>query len=95
MVAASQKLMSLVGVANLATRAASSRPYRCGGNYESTATNAVHPHSFAFAQQLPQRGSRGGCAAAGGFEPPLRFVWRSMVHSTDGSVPEPGGSTYS
>ena len=32
MVAASQKLLSLVGVANLATRAASSRPYRCGGN---------------------------------------------------------------
>ena len=33
MVAASQKLLSLVGVANLATRAASSRPYRCGGNW--------------------------------------------------------------
>ena len=54
MVAASQKLLSLVGVANLATRAASSRPYRCGrkpGAGEGSAadrdaTNLVPIHWF-------------------------------------------------
>ena len=34
-------------------------PTRCGGSRELTATNKVHPLSFAFAQQLPQRWSQG------------------------------------
>ena len=60
------KTSELVGVANLATRcgfAAGGRlraaPTRCGGSRELTATNKVHPLSFAFAQQLPQRWSQG------------------------------------
>ena len=40
------------GGAKLAT------PTGCGGNHWIAATNMVHSLSFAFAQQLPQRGSR-------------------------------------
>ena len=42
-----------------------SRPYRCGGNREPTETHEVHPLSFAFAQQLPQRWSQGHFVPAG------------------------------
>ena len=45
-------------VARLAT------PTGCGGNHWLAATNMVHSLSFAFAQQLPQRGSQ-GCFAPG------------------------------
>ena len=67
-----QKPLSSVGVANLATRcsfAAGGRlraaPTRCGGSRELTATNKVHPLSFAFAQQLPQRWSQGALRTCG------------------------------
>ena len=39
-------------------------PTGCGGNHWIAATNMVHSLSFAFAQQLPQRGSQ-GCFAPG------------------------------
>ena len=56
-----------------------SRPYRCGGNREPTATHEVHPLSFAFAQQLPKGGAKGRFAPAGGYEPPLRVRWKSEL----------------
>ena len=74
MVAASQKLLSLVGVANLATRAASSRPYRCGGNWEKKscaadrdATNLVPIHKCPDppgddTTRKPVEKKDGGCA---------------------------------
>ena len=34
------------------------------------------PQSARSGCQLPQRWSQGGCAAAGGFEPPLRVRWK-------------------
>ena len=37
-----------------------------GRNHAPTATNGVHSLSFAFAQQLPQRGSQGHFVPAGG-----------------------------
>ena len=40
-------------------------PTRCGGSRELTATNKVHPLSFAFAQQLPQRWSQGALRTCG------------------------------
>ncbi len=57
-------------------RADSIRPYNRGGRAAGGAkpwghTNEVHPLSFAFAQQLPQRWSQGG------FEPPLRVRWKT------------------
>ena len=50
----------------LRLRAAKSRPYgwRCKTN-RYTPFIVPHPLSFAFAQQLPQRWSQGGSAAAG------------------------------
>ena len=34
------------------------------------------PQSARSGCQLPFQGSQGGCAAAGGFEPPLRVRWK-------------------
>ena len=54
-------------------------PTRCGGNREPTATNVLHPLSFAFAQQLPQRWSQGHFVPAGrqvGDPYKLRNFWQ-------------------
>ena len=61
------QLFRKLRVANLATPTAF-------GSFWLTATNGGHSLSFAFAQQLPQRGSQGHFVPAGGYEPPLH--WR-------------------
>ena len=57
-------------------RAATSRPYRCGESRGYIPFIPRHSLSFAFAQQLPQRGSQGHFVPAGGYEPPLLVRWK-------------------
>ena len=65
------------GVARLAT------PTGCGGNHWLAATNMVHSLSFAFAQQLPQRGSQGHFVPQTAKKPPCGGFFTSYEMGND------------
>ena len=64
-------------VARLAT------PTGCGGNHWLAATNMVHSLSFAFAQQLPQRGSQGHFVPQTAKKPPRGGFFTSYEMGND------------